>query len=73
MSARHSPVSDIEGLDVTDPALLRRAIVDASESMARYFTAGRSTSDAIKALATLSQQFDEARAVRRTRRSLIEG
>lgn len=70
--------SDIaEIVDVSDEKLLRRAIVDASEAMARYFTAGRTTHEAIKAFETLRQQFDEARervqALRRSRRPLIEG
>jgi hypothetical protein len=77
MTAPVTTTKPIAGIDVSDEKLLRRAIVDASEAMAKYFTAGRSTREAIKAFETLRQQFDEARervqALRSSRRPLIEG
>jgi hypothetical protein len=59
----------IDGLDeaLTDQALLRRAILDAGESVAKYFTYNRSTGEAIQALNTLATQFDEARIDHRER------
>ena len=50
-----------EIVDVSEAQLLRRAILDASESMARYFTAGRSTREAIDTFERLRSSFDDAR------------
>ena len=51
-----------EIVDVSDTQLLRRALIDAAESMGRYaITSNHSTDGAIRFLENLRQGFDQAR------------